>query len=118
MNSPTPLPPAGLAALEPDVRERMPDNGEVYVRMELGALIEYLPTATELGTVDVPCVVVAGEENREPSAPCHHAYEVAEWPAGRLGTELGGIPGAHAPYLTHPVELADFLRPLLHDVAG
>lgn len=103
----------GLAAVEPQVRERMLSNAEVFLGMELGAFIEYLPTPEELSSVKVPHIVTAGAENRDPNAVYHHGYEESQWLATQMHTELLELPGRHAPYLTHPTAFADALRPLL-----
>ncbi|MGW2562324.1 alpha/beta fold hydrolase [Streptomyces sp. NPDC001514] len=86
--------------------------------MELGAFIEYLPSPQELAGVTVACLVAAGADNRDPAAPYHHGYEESKWLAAHMRTELIELPGAHAPYLTHPVELTDALRPLLRALSS
>ncbi|MFK4221649.1 alpha/beta fold hydrolase [Streptomyces sp. NPDC019890] len=103
----------GLAAVEPEVRERLMSNGEVFFGLELGAFIEYLPTPDELAGVQVPRIVAAGAENRAPTAAYHHGYEESQWLAAQMHTELAELPGGHAPNLTHPAVLAEALRPLL-----
>ncbi|MFD7446416.1 alpha/beta fold hydrolase [Streptomyces sp. NPDC059909] len=103
----------GIAAAEPDLRRRLLANAEVFLTMELGAFIEYLPSPQELAGVTVPCIVAAGAGNRDPAAPYHHGYEESQWLATHMRTDLIELPGAHAPYLTHPTELTDALRPLL-----
>ncbi|MGP3980320.1 alpha/beta fold hydrolase [Streptomyces sp. KR80] len=108
----------GLAAVDPEVRSRLLSNGEVFFGRELEAFIEYLPAPEELAGVQVPCIVAAGAENREPTAPYHHGYEESQWLAAQMHTELVELPGKHAPYFTHPAELAEALRPLLRRLTG
>ncbi|HSK36481.1 MAG TPA: alpha/beta hydrolase, partial [Actinomycetota bacterium] len=57
--------------------------------------------------VPVPTELLVGRE----SAPLFH--EAAAWLAGRLGSRVRELPGAHVPMFTHPAELAAMLRPLL-----
>ncbi|MFC4610355.1 alpha/beta fold hydrolase [Streptomyces maoxianensis] len=104
----------GLAALEPQLRERLLSNADVFLGVELGAFIEYLPTPEELSRVKVPRIVTAGADNRDPTADYHHGYEESQWLATQMHTELFELPGGHVPYLTHPAALAEALRPLLH----
>ncbi len=60
----------------------------------------------------VPVVVAAGTESRG-----NYTYEASKWVAARFGTALRELPGAHAPYFSHPHEMVDALRPLLRSLS-
>ncbi|WP_328399218.1 alpha/beta hydrolase [Streptomyces sp. NBC_00390] len=108
----------GLAAVDPQTRERLRSNAEVFIGMELEAFIEYLPSSEELAGVQVPCIVTSSAENRDPAAHYHHGYEVSQWLAAQMHAEFRELPGRHVPYLTHTAELAECLRPLLRTLSG
>ncbi|MFF3327855.1 alpha/beta fold hydrolase [Streptomyces sp. NPDC002889] len=108
----------GLEAVEPQTRERLLSNAEVFLGMELEAFIEYMPTSEELADVKVPRIVTAGAENRDPAAEYHHGYEESQWLANQMHTELFELPGRHVPYLTHTTALTETLRPLLRTLSG
>lgn len=102
---------AAFDGLEPALRERMLDNGEVFFAAELAAFVSYVPTAGELAAVQTPVRVVAGTESRGV-----YYYEAAQWVAASLGTALREIPGAHTPYFSCPEAMVEALRPLLRDL--
>ncbi|HLZ72752.1 MAG TPA: alpha/beta hydrolase [Dehalococcoidia bacterium] len=102
---------AGVASfeqLDPALRERMLTNGELFFSLELPAFVSYVPDAPALLQATVPFKVLAGRESRGV-----YTHESARWLAGRLGTDLTEVPGAHAPYFDQPYALAEALRPLL-----
>lgn len=94
--------------LDPELRERMLGNAEVFFSTELEGFVSYVPAAEALARVKVPVRVIAGAENRGV-----YYYEAAEWVVKQLGTELQEIPGAHAPYFDRPREMAEAIRPFL-----
>ena len=102
-----------FASLDPQLRERLLLNGDVFFGLEMAALLGYLPAPGQLGQVRLPCVVTAGADNRDPAAASHWRYEASQWLAAQLGTSLVEMPGAHMPYLTQPEAFAAHLRPLL-----
>lgn len=109
---------ANFEHLEPALRERMLGNAEVFFSIELEPFVTYVPDAAALGRVRVPVFALAGIEHRGADAgPGDYHYEATRWVAHRLGTNLIEIPGAHAPYLDRPRELAAALRPLLRQVS-
>ena len=95
--------------LDPTLRERMIANGPSFFDHELAMFMSWIPSETELAGVHVPVRALAGRDNRG-----HYYYRAAEWLAKALGVDLVEIPGAHAPYLTHPREFAAALQPLLN----
>jgi pimeloyl-ACP methyl ester carboxylesterase len=109
---------ANFEHLEPALRERMLGNADVFFSTELEPLVTYVPDAAALGQVRVPVFALAGVEHRgADSGPGDYHYEATRWVADRLGTNLMELPGAHAPYLDRPQELAVALRPLLKQVS-
>jgi pimeloyl-ACP methyl ester carboxylesterase len=97
--------------LDPELRERMLGNAEVFFFSELPAAVSYTPDAGELAACEVPAIAAAGIENPEP------VYrESAIWVATQLGTRVQEMPGAHTPYLDHPDALATAIRTLTQEL--
>ena len=96
----------------------MLNNGEVFFGLELESVRAYLPTPEQLAKVGLPCVVVAGADNRDPTATHHWFYEASKWLADGLRAPLVETPGAHGPQATHPRALAETLRPILGKLAA
>lgn len=103
---------ASFEHLDPELRERMLSNGELFFTTELEAFVSYVPEAPALAGVKVPVQVMAGADNRGV-----YYYEAARWVADRLGTELKEMPGAHAPYLDRPQEMVNAIRPFLRQLS-
>jgi pimeloyl-ACP methyl ester carboxylesterase len=109
---------ANFEHLEPALRERMLGNADVFFSTELEPFVTYVPDAAALGQVGVPVVALAGVDHRGAGlGQGDYHYEATRWVADRVGTDLIEVPGAHAPYLDHPRELAAALRPLLRQVS-
>jgi pimeloyl-ACP methyl ester carboxylesterase len=104
-------------ALDPDLRERMLDNGDVVFGVEIEAFLELVPTAQQIAAIPVPVVAAAGEENRDASSEGHYLYEATEWLAAHLGKQLVVAPGAHVPYLLDPAGFVEWIRPILRELA-
>jgi pimeloyl-ACP methyl ester carboxylesterase len=98
---------AGWDALPASVRERILGNGETLVEVEVGSYESYRPDDAELAAVELPVMMLAGEETLP------RFVEAAAWVADRLGVEVERVPGGHAAYHTHPRELVDVIRPFL-----
>jgi hypothetical protein len=105
-------------SLDPDFRARMLGNGEVFFGLEMEGILAYLPTLEQLAQVRLPCVVAAGEDNRDPGATHHWFYEASQWLAHGLQVPFVETPGAHLPQLTHPRALVETLRPILGKLAA
>jgi pimeloyl-ACP methyl ester carboxylesterase len=98
-------------SLEDGLRRRMLTNAETYLS-ERGAVTSYLPAAETLSGIAVPVQVLASEQSRPFFGQA----------AGRLA-ELLHVPvsrtaGTHTPYLDHPHELTQAIRPFLRQVSG
>lgn len=93
--------------LDPQLRERMLANGEIFFGPEMGAFEPYQPDEATLSAIEVPVRVMVGTE----SAPFF--AEVARWLADRMNVELEELPGGHTPYFDRPQQMAETLRPLL-----
>jgi pimeloyl-ACP methyl ester carboxylesterase len=100
------------AGLDPDRPSRIRGNGEVAFRVESPAWARFAPDAERLGELTTPIAVMCGRDSaplfREPGAAL----------AARLGVEPIAAPGAHAPQLDRPVELASAIRPVLRRLAA
>jgi len=103
---------ASFERLDPELRQRMLANGEVFFTTELEAFVSYVPEAAALAGVTVPVQAMAGADNRGV-----YYYEAAKWVADRLGAALKEMPGAHAPYLDRPQEMVNAIRPFLRQVS-
>lgn len=97
--------------LNPELRERMLDNGETLFGIEFGAFESYRPDDATLAAVEVPVQVMVGTD----SAPFFG--EAARWLTARLGVEMHTLPGGHAPYLDRPEDVAEGIRPFLRQAS-
>jgi pimeloyl-ACP methyl ester carboxylesterase len=104
---------AAFESLDPQLRERLLRNGDVFFGLEMEPFLGWEPTPHQLASVRLPCVVAAGTDNRDPAAGGHFRYEAARWLAAQLDTALVEVPDAHMPYLTRPRAFAEALHPLL-----
>ena len=77
-----------------------------------------MPTSDQLASIEVPCAVVAGGENRDPAATHHWAYEASQWAAEALDAPLVETPGAHGSMITHPEAFVTTMRPILGRLAA
>jgi hypothetical protein len=105
-------------SFNPELRDRMLNNGEVFFGLELEGMNTYLPAPEQLAEVRLPCVVAAGADNRDPAATHHGFYEASQWLAAGLRAPLVESPGAHVPQAAHPRALAETLRPILGKLAA
>jgi pimeloyl-ACP methyl ester carboxylesterase len=95
--------------LYPRLRERMLENGETCLFIEMPVFPAYGPDETTLAAIEVPVRVMVGSDS---------AFgEPARWLAGQLGVELEKLPGGHTPYFDRPQEMAETLRPLLRELS-
>jgi pimeloyl-ACP methyl ester carboxylesterase len=97
--------------LDPQLRERMLDNGKTFFGPEMGTFEPYHPGEATLTAVEVPVRVMVGSE----SAPFF--AESARWLAECLGVESETLPGGHTPYFDRSQEMAEALRPLLRELS-
>lgn len=104
-------------SFDPEFRARMLGDGEVAF-LEMEPMLRYLPTTEQLASIEVPCVVLAGADNRDPAAPLHWLHAAAQWVADGLGAPLVETPGAHLPQATDLSALVTTLRPILADLAA
>jgi pimeloyl-ACP methyl ester carboxylesterase len=102
---------AAFEALEPELRERMLENGETLFAVEFPAYLEGVPDEAALAGVRTPVHILCGSE----SAPLF--AESSVWLAERLGVDAATVGGAHVSYLVSPKELAERIRPLLRQAA-
>lgn len=100
----------GLPAAQ---RARVLGNAEVFLGLEMPALADYLPPPEQLAEVEVPCVVGAGIDDRDPDSRHGWFAAVAQVLASQLGADVVEMPGSHVPQITHPQELAEVVRGLV-----
>ncbi|MDN5861374.1 MAG: alpha/beta hydrolase [Pseudonocardia sp.] len=104
-------------SLDPELQARVRGNGEVFFGLEMASVMSYHPGAEQLARVEVPCVVTAGVDHRDPGSNLHWFYESAQWLAAGLGTEVVETPGGHVPMWTHPQAFVEILRPILNKLS-
>jgi pimeloyl-ACP methyl ester carboxylesterase len=105
---------AAFEHLDPELRERMLGNADIFFAAELEPFVTCVPDPAALAQVSVPLIALAGAEHRD--ADLFHngyLYQSARWVAVQVRRDVTELPGAHAPYFDRPRELADALRPLL-----
>jgi pimeloyl-ACP methyl ester carboxylesterase len=102
---------ANWERLEPGVQKRMLASADTYFGVESGAFDSYLPDEQTLASITIPIKLLVSEQS--------HAFfaEAAARLAERLGVEVARTPGTHFPYLDHPQELAQTVRPFLRRVS-
>ena len=102
---------ANWERLEPGVQQRMLASADTYFGVESGAFDSYLPDEETLASITIPVMLLVSEQS--------HAFfaEAAARLAQRLGIDVARTPGTHFPYLDHPHELAQAIRPFLRRVS-
>ena len=102
---------ANWERLEPGVQKGMLASADTYFGVESGAFDSYLPDEETLASITIPIKLLVSEHS--------HAFfaEAAARLAERLGVEVARTPGTHFPYLDHPQELAQTVRPFLRRVS-
>jgi pimeloyl-ACP methyl ester carboxylesterase len=98
-------------ALDPQLRERLLANGEIFLGTEIGVMEPYQPDEATLAAIEVPVRVMVSTD----SAPVF--AETSQWLADRLSVELEKLPGGHTCYFDRPEVMAQTLRPLLRDLS-
>ena len=86
-------------------------SAATYFGVESGSFDTYLPEDQALGTIAAPVELLVSDE----SLPAFG--QAAERIASRLGVEVKRTAGTHWPYLDHPRELAETVRPFLRQVS-
>jgi pimeloyl-ACP methyl ester carboxylesterase len=103
---------ANWERLEPDVQKGMLASADTYFGIESGAFDSYLPDDETLASITTPIQLLV-------SAQSHPFFSDA---AGRLaeglGVEATRTPGTHFPYLDHPEELAQTVKPFLRRIGA
>lgn len=98
--------------LQDDLRQRMLSSAETLLGVEREAFGSLLPDDETLAGIGVPVQVLASEQSRPFFAQA--ARRLAE----RLTVPVSWTPGTHTPYLDHPCELTQAIRPFLRQVSG
>ena len=102
---------ANWERLQPEVQKRMLASADTYFSVESGAFDSYLPDEETLASIAVPIKLVVSEQSHPFLA------EAAARLAGLLDVDIARTPGTHFPYLDHPQELAQTVRPFLRRVS-
>jgi pimeloyl-ACP methyl ester carboxylesterase len=99
-------------ALDPELRERALGNAETFFDIELGVIDGAVPDEQALAALGVPVVPAVGSG----SPPFFH--EATGWLAERVGAAVRELAPGHAPYMDHPDQFAEALRPLFRGMGG
>jgi pimeloyl-ACP methyl ester carboxylesterase len=97
--------------LDPDLRERMLASADAFFGVEVGTFEGFLPDDETLAAITLPVQVLISDHGRLPS------HQAAGRLAERLGIDVTRTPGTHVPYHDHPHELAQTIRPFLHQAS-
>jgi pimeloyl-ACP methyl ester carboxylesterase len=103
---------ANWERLDPSAQERMLASAGSYFGIESGAFDAYLPEDDTLGGIGPPIQVLVSEA----SLPAFS--EAAGRLAERLRVDVARTPGTHFPYLDHPDELAETVKPFLRAISA
>jgi len=93
------------------LRERMLDNADTFFGLELAAFVGYDPDVAALGRSRVPLRTLHGDAS--PS----YLVDTTKWLAAKANVPTATLPGNHVPYLQHPAETAELLRPILRELS-
>jgi pimeloyl-ACP methyl ester carboxylesterase len=104
---------AALAAIDPDQRERLFQNGEILFGVEFSSFLGYRPAQAAIAAIGQPVQVLIGQETLLPYAPA-----VCGWLAELVRTPVGTISGGHGAYWDRPEQMADELRLYLRAVTS
>lgn len=97
--------------LDPDIRERMLENGANFIANELEAFATYVPDVERIRATEVRARLLQSRDSRdEYSITC-------AWLGEQLGLATEYVSGHHAPYLQHPEVFAEELRPILRQLS-
>jgi pimeloyl-ACP methyl ester carboxylesterase len=103
---------ANWERLEPGVQKAMLASANTYFGVESGAFDSYLPNEETLASITTPIKLLVSEHSHPFFAQA--AGRLAE----RLGVEVTQTPGTHFPYLDHPRELAQTVKPFLRRISA
>jgi pimeloyl-ACP methyl ester carboxylesterase len=103
-------------SIEPQLRERMLANGQVFFRTEKD-FRTWNPDLTRLRSCGVPIVVAAGRDTKG-HPEVGFLYETSVRLAEGLGLPLEEVAGEHVPYVSHPEAFSSELRAILERLGG
>jgi len=100
-----------LAAIPPDILERMLNNADTILSIEGPGFSGWRPRDEDLAALSVPVALMIARDTLA-------VYrQVTDWLKSRLKVEPILAPGRHAFYYYRPQDLADLLRPILRRFA-
>ena len=103
---------ANWERLEPGVQKAMLASANTYFGVESGAFDSYLPNEETLASITTPIKLLVSEHS--------HPFfsEAAGRLAERLSVDVTRTPGTHFPYLDHPRDLAQTVKPFLRRISA
>lgn len=91
--------------LDPARLERILDNGDVFLSLELELVAGFVPDREQMRASGVPLTVAVGRENRKTW------FETASrWLAEGSEADLVELPGGHVGFISHPTEFVELVR--------
>jgi pimeloyl-ACP methyl ester carboxylesterase len=102
---------ANWERLEPSIQQAMLASAGTYFGVETGAFDSYLPNEETLASITTPIKLLVSTQS-------HRFFsEAASRLAELLGVEVTRTPGTHFPYLDHPRELVQTIKPFLRSIS-
>jgi pimeloyl-ACP methyl ester carboxylesterase len=92
--------------------ERIAASADTLFGIELGTDEWYLPDDETLAAIAAPVRLLVSNDSLPFFAEMTHRL------GNRLDVDVAVTPGTHAPYLDHPRELAEAVRPLLWELSA
>jgi len=92
------------ASTDSAARDRVLDNGAVFLGIELPAFATFVPDCAAMRASAVPLTIVVGAENRGTWFD-----DAAAWLATGTGASRAELPGGHAGFDTHPAAFVDLV---------
>lgn len=98
--------------LDAGVQQQLLRSADTYFGVESGAFDAYLPDDETLAGITTPIQLLVSTQSQPEFA------QAAGRLADRLGIEVTQTPGTHFPYLDHPDQLAETVKPFLRSISG
>src|SRR4029450_4570514 len=108
---------ATFEAVDPADRDRWLGNGEVFFGVEMAPIMAYAPAVEAIAGAQRTIVAAASHQSHDPASPHHFLYQAASWLAHQVGADPVELPRCHMAHVTHPVAVAEGLRPLLRQLS-
>jgi hypothetical protein len=99
--------PQALSAIPGMIFSRMVSNGQTFVMTDFPAFAFYKPNEAKLAEVKANALVLAS------TATPPWWRVMCNWAGEHIHAEVAPFLGGHAPFLDHPLEMAEALRECL-----